>query len=569
MHQRYYEPYGAIEGEDLGNGLTQGAAGAGYTYLHYRDYTPWGAPADMGLGNGVYQSWTPDARMRVATVAAYLPGSDWSNWFLDVDFGYNPDSTMASLTDELGSWNQDLLFSYDPLNRLSSWSNKNGFSCGFNLDRFGNLTGAGGNPSCGMLTGKQINAQNQIAGMVYDASGQPLSDSAGSSYSWNVEGLLSGFQQTGQPAYGYLYDGLGRQAEKLVNGVVTAVYLRDAEGQLVSEMDGAQFTDNILSPGDGARIASVVGPGVNTIYYYHADPLGTPRAITTAAGANLMNCAQHAGQPNGSMLTYSPFGAAVGGCDQSAQPYNFTGKYRDDESTLDDFGARYYQSSLARFLSPDWSSDPEPVPYAEPGDPQSLNLYTYARNNPWGGPDPDGHFVDGPNCGYPCEVTGQPFLIPGLRTLSTADAGARSLLNLFDFVKTQRAKLGGFIQDHPAAATIAAIGLAFLTHDDEEPGAARIGPAGEGEAFGVVYRALRATGNESISVSSRAIGEQAAEEFLGPGSVPFKQNYGDRLGQVVGRRSADGLRQVREDAGHFNFENKATGGNLHVKFGSR
>ncbi|MGN6592970.1 MAG: hypothetical protein ACTHJX_08735, partial [Terriglobales bacterium] len=78
---------------------------------------------------------------------------------------------------------------------------RNGLACPFNLDRFGNLTDASGNPSCGMLTGKQINAQNQIAGMVYDASGQPLSDSSGTSYIWNVEGLLSGFQQTGQPAY--------------------------------------------------------------------------------------------------------------------------------------------------------------------------------------------------------------------------------------------------------------------------------------------------------------------------------------------------------------------------------
>ncbi|MGN6592218.1 MAG: RHS repeat-associated core domain-containing protein, partial [Terriglobales bacterium] len=130
---------------------------------------------------------------------------------------------------------------------------------------------------------------------------------------------------------------------------------------------------------------------VNTIYYYHADPLGTPRAITTAAGANLMNCAQHADQPNGSMLTYAPFGAAVGGCDQSAQPYNFTGQYRDAESTLDDFGARFYQSNLGRFLSPDWSDAPEPVPYASLQDPQSLNLYSYVQDNPATATDLDGH----------------------------------------------------------------------------------------------------------------------------------------------------------------------------------
>jgi len=42
-------------------------------------------------------------------------------------------------------------------------------------------------------------------------------------------------------------------------------------------------------------------------------------------------------------------------------------------------------------MSPDWSASPEAVPYAKLDDPQSLNLYTYARNNPTTLTDPDGH----------------------------------------------------------------------------------------------------------------------------------------------------------------------------------
>ena len=64
--------------------------------------------------------------------------------------------------------------------------------------------------------------------------------------------------------------------------------------------------------------------------------------------------------------------------------------------------------------------------------------------------------------------------------------------------------------------------------------------------------------------------EQAAEKFLGAGSQPMRQLYGSRAGQTVGRISKDGLRTVRVDKNvarpHFNFENKATGGNLHVYF---
>ncbi len=70
---------------------------------------------------------------------------------------------------------------------------------------------------------------------------------------------------------------------------------------------------------------------------------------------------------------------------------HFTGKERDPESNLDNFGARYDSSSMGRFMSPDWSDDPDPVPYADLNDPQTLNLYSYIRNNPLTLTDPDGH----------------------------------------------------------------------------------------------------------------------------------------------------------------------------------
>jgi RHS repeat-associated protein len=54
--------------------------------------------------------------------------------------------------------------------------------------------------------------------------------------------------------------------------------------------------------------------------------------------------------------------------------YKSTGKERDTESGNDDFGTRYYASSMGRFLSPDWSAKIMPVPYAKLDNPQSLNL---------------------------------------------------------------------------------------------------------------------------------------------------------------------------------------------------
>jgi RHS repeat-associated protein len=63
-----------------------------------------------------------------------------------------------------------------------------------------------------------------------------------------------------------------------------------------------------------------------------------------------------------------------------------TGKERDTESGNDYFGARYYASSMGRFMSPD-----DPFIGQSLGNPQSLNLYSYVQNNPLNSVDPDGH----------------------------------------------------------------------------------------------------------------------------------------------------------------------------------
>ena len=70
-----------------------------------------------------------------------------------------------------------------------------------------------------------------------------------------------------------------------------------------------------------------------------------------------------------------------------------SGKERDTETGLDYFGARFYGSNMGRWMSPDWSAQPTPIPYANLGHPQSLNLYSYARNAPVRWPDLDGHTV--------------------------------------------------------------------------------------------------------------------------------------------------------------------------------
>ena len=61
----------------------------------------------------------------------------------------------------------------------------------------------------------------------------------------------------------------------------------------------------------------------------------------------------------------------------SRPSFRYTGKERDAESGLDNFGARYMASTMGRFMSPD--------PFlnsGRPENPQTWNRYTYALNNP-------------------------------------------------------------------------------------------------------------------------------------------------------------------------------------------
>jgi RHS repeat-associated protein len=127
------------------------------------------------------------------------------------------------------------------------------------------------------------------------------------------------------------------------------------------------------------------------LHFPITDPLGTKRVQANVSGLIDETC------------TSLPFGndlnnPLIASCVQPASPpptadddteQHFTGKERDTESGNDYFGARYYASSMGRWLSP----DPLYLELHRLTDPQQLNLYSYVRNNPLSLTDPDGHDI--------------------------------------------------------------------------------------------------------------------------------------------------------------------------------
>lgn len=188
---------------------------------------------------------------------------------------------------------------------------------------------------------------------------------------------------------GYIYDADGNRVAKgaisswscdpSVNGFTTqADYVRDQAGHQLSEFvpsNGTMAWQHTNIYANGMLIAT--DDGTETHYYLN-DWLGTRRVQTNYAGTVEQTCSS---LPYGDGETCAP----------TPTENLFTGKERDSESGNDYFGARYYASTMGRWMSPDWSAKVEPVPYAKLDDPQSLNLYSYARNNPLRNVDLDGH----------------------------------------------------------------------------------------------------------------------------------------------------------------------------------
>jgi RHS repeat-associated protein len=198
-----------------------------------------------------------------------------------------------------------------------------------------------------------------LDGGTYDLAGNQLSRYAGS-FTYDAEGRLK-TSTINTATTTFEYDGEGRRVKK---GNETYVY--DAFGNLAAEYGGTVSTAGTQ--------------------YLTTDHLGSTRLITNTANGAEPRC-----------IDYFPFGEeiprpSVACYTPTTEPrQKFTGKERDTETGLDYFGARYMSAAQGRFTTPDWSETPQPVPYADFADPQTLNLYSYVRNNPLIGKDDDGH----------------------------------------------------------------------------------------------------------------------------------------------------------------------------------
>jgi len=318
-------------------------------------------------GSSVSETRTYDGRLRLTNIA------DGALYTLTIPTnGYAPDSDILLANDSVnGNW----AYGYDAFNRLTS-AGATGQSYTYDYDRFGNRWHQNG-PHSSSLSFNGSN--NRMDTYSYDAVGDLLNDGT-TAYTYDSESRIISATNSTSGTSTYLYDADGRRIRKTTTAGGTVDFLYDLGGHEISQVTSAGSWNRGEIYAGGRHLGTYSGGTGGTTYFTFADHLGTERARSTSTGAAYETCASW---PFGDWLTCS------GSSDPS--PMHLTGKERDGESGLDEFGARYYSSQYGRFMTPDWASGASPVPYADFSNPQTLNLYSYVKNNPTTLTDPNGH----------------------------------------------------------------------------------------------------------------------------------------------------------------------------------
>jgi RHS repeat-associated protein len=339
---------------------------------------------------------TYDDAGRLATVADWLTHTTKFQYDLNSNlnqitypnsvvaaYGYDATNQLVSVTDTSGN-NQFLNLAYtrDAANQLTGENSQ-----GYGYDTVNRLTSGSGvvytYDAADRITQQALSGGN-TAILSYDAGNQLASRTVSNtgaqvsklSYGYDANGnrtsltdqngavtILSYDQANRLTTFGsgptYVYNGDGLRVAK-----GSTRYTWDtAEGMPLLIQEGS--TSYITGPG-GLPLEQISG---SAVYYYHQDQLGSTRAITDSTGTTQ------------AAYTFDAYGNVSASTGTLANPFQYAGQYRDQESGLYYLRARYYEPGNGQFIT----RDPLVVKTRQP--------YQYVADAPVNETDPSGAFV--------------------------------------------------------------------------------------------------------------------------------------------------------------------------------
>lgn len=189
-------------------------------------------------------------------------------------------------------------------------------------------------------------------------------------YSRDYENRLTSVNLAGGGTVTFKYDPFGRRIQKSgPSGTTNYVY------------DGANIAAEVDNTGAAlAHYAQDLGideplamQRSGALSFYSADGLGSMTSLTTGTGAVA------------DTFRYDTFGNLASSTGNIVNPYRYTAREYDEDSGLNYYRARYYDSQVGRFISED------PIKFDG-----GISFYAYVQNNPANLIDPTGL---APGCG--------------------------------------------------------------------------------------------------------------------------------------------------------------------------
>ncbi|MET0552368.1 MAG: FG-GAP-like repeat-containing protein [Vicinamibacteria bacterium] len=372
-----FDPAGRVKSltwpdSDAINPITYDEAGRAFSVSAFISGVLWdasGRPTQQTNANGTLTEWTYDAdRGFLESLVTTGPAGKLQG----LDYTTGPSGRVLEVASLVAS--ESWTYTYDDIYRLTAADNVTGtaddqtWTYDFG-SRITNNSRVGTYTYPAFPTSPRPHAPLTAGpnSYTYDANGARLTG-AGLSLTWDSSRRLSGANVNS-----FVYGAEGERLKKSNSLTATRYPLGDDY-----EVTAAAVTKYIRIPGLGLIGKRVTTPGGTSNFWLHRDHLGSIQAVSNASGIEVLR------------RKYRSFGETLAQAGSHTESRGWIDQRQDGETGLTFLHARYYDSPLNLFVSPDEFS---PV---LPG--VGLNRYAYGLGDPINGTDRNGNANEPVGC---------------------------------------------------------------------------------------------------------------------------------------------------------------------------